>query len=501
MRTFYSCLILFGLLIGTGHTVKAFSILGPFTSWQTATLNYDSPFTSISRQGDLGGPMNLGEEYRWGSPVVVYGFDSTFVEYFGQQGVAAVEAAIKILNDLPATTQMSANLSEFQSNTTRFNYTAQQLRLRDIKSLTLSIMLQNLGLACPERFAWTLRQQIPIPNTTPTQYYYMVVPRNFDPITHLPSPYVNNTLYTYQILKVSSAPDTWDCQELAVDVGNPNVSVIATAGLQAGVVDPRVTQQVYGNLSFVQAGFGLYYTGLTRDDVGAIRYMYSPSNINWQSAPAGSYGTAGTSPWANISYQIVNPNPISPWTVVGGPISGGSNSVAGVTGSGFLQNGGRGGANKLSYVRADVDPLLGQYLVPMTVSYPETVIDQSGTTIRQFTGRTITRPDILFTAEDIGTYPNTPEAYVYDVVGKTFNQVQVPTAQAAQDGPGTLEPGLQVILNKVGPWIFNVRDTSQEVGIKGFVWGSYDGTTNAPVVYPVGSSAQALARKQGYSEN
>ena len=262
MRTLSKWLLIFALFAGAGNGARAFSLLGPFTTWQISSLNYLSPFTSISREGDLGGPMNLGEEYRWGSPVVVYGFDSTFLEYFGQQGVDAVEAAIKILNDLPSTSAMSAGLSEFPLNTTRFNYTAQQLRLRDIKSLALSAMLQNLGLAAPERYAWTIYQQRPIEGTTPPQYVYSIIQRNFDPVTFKPSAYVNNTLYTYQILQVSADPDTWDCQELTVDVANPNVTVISMAGLQAGVTDPRVVQQVYGIQSLLHEGYGLFYSCL-----------------------------------------------------------------------------------------------------------------------------------------------------------------------------------------------------------------------------------------------
>ena len=46
--------------------------------------------------------MNInGEEYRIGGPVLVYGFDSTFVEFFGPAGIAAVESAVAISNNLP----------------------------------------------------------------------------------------------------------------------------------------------------------------------------------------------------------------------------------------------------------------------------------------------------------------------------------------------------------------------------------------------------------------
>ena len=40
---------------------------------------------------------NLGEEYRWNSPVLTYSYDETFLNYFGSNGVVAVEKAIDCL--------------------------------------------------------------------------------------------------------------------------------------------------------------------------------------------------------------------------------------------------------------------------------------------------------------------------------------------------------------------------------------------------------------------
>ena len=72
----------------------AFSLLGPYADWMDVQKGYQLP-------GDIGGPMNIGEGYRWNLPVVTYGFDRSFLDYFGSNGVAAVEGAIGILNALP----------------------------------------------------------------------------------------------------------------------------------------------------------------------------------------------------------------------------------------------------------------------------------------------------------------------------------------------------------------------------------------------------------------
>jgi hypothetical protein len=66
---------------------SAFSLLGPFEEWQTPALGYN-PLGA-----DVGAPKNLGEEYRWNVPVITYGFDESFLSYFGVVGVAAVDDA------------------------------------------------------------------------------------------------------------------------------------------------------------------------------------------------------------------------------------------------------------------------------------------------------------------------------------------------------------------------------------------------------------------------
>src|SRR6266404_2657358 len=73
---------------------NAFSLLGPFAPWMDVQKGYRQP-------GDIGGPMNIGEGYRWNIPVITYGFSRSFLDYFGSNGVAAVESAIAIRNQVP----------------------------------------------------------------------------------------------------------------------------------------------------------------------------------------------------------------------------------------------------------------------------------------------------------------------------------------------------------------------------------------------------------------
>src|SRR5439155_26652692 len=90
--------------------------------------------------GDVGGPVGLGEGYRWNVPVVSYAFKQSFIDYFGSNGVRAVEQAIKILNDLPRASEIV--LTNFPQAVHRFNYSALDQELFDLKTATLGLLLR-----------------------------------------------------------------------------------------------------------------------------------------------------------------------------------------------------------------------------------------------------------------------------------------------------------------------------------------------------------------------
>ncbi len=82
-----------------------FSLLGPLNE------AYQVPEIGYGIGGDLGGPKNLGEEYRRNTPVLYYAFDANFIDYFGSNGMYAVEQAIAIMNGVPKASQMSRDLT------------------------------------------------------------------------------------------------------------------------------------------------------------------------------------------------------------------------------------------------------------------------------------------------------------------------------------------------------------------------------------------------------
>ena len=138
----------------------------------------------------------MGEEYRWNTPVIYYAFDQSFLDYFGSNGVWAVEQAIAVLNGLTNFSQYSPDLSEVPLETRRVNYRAQALCLLDLKTSALYLTTEELGLTKPDQYVWTLRSRAcgTCPSCT-----YTVIQRNFDPVTWQPSSYINECLYTYYI--------------------------------------------------------------------------------------------------------------------------------------------------------------------------------------------------------------------------------------------------------------------------------------------------------------
>jgi hypothetical protein len=432
--------------------VSAFSLIGLPDTWQVPALGYNLPLFIPPSGIDIGGPMNLSEEYRWNSPVVTYAYDESCLNYFGAAGVAAVEKAIRILNDLPSASAMSPDLSEFSLDTRRFNYEATALSLFDLTSVTLSCFLEHMGLTAAERYVWTLRARVVVNNIP----IYHTIKRSFDPVTLEPSSYVNGTLYTYSIRQTLANPDVWEAIDLVVDPNAPAVtSVAAYMGIASGAVDNR------GAITIIAPG--IFYTGLTRDDAGALRYIYHRNNANVENLQPGTIGSSSGCPWC---------------------IPGGTNAVA-------VNTALRPGVEKITFVRLEFDSIIGQSPT-FTNRYTDVYIT-NGMTFRQTVERVSNLPDILISAADLGVAVNTGTPVPYTRNASYVNNDTINGGSGViKAGPGNIQPTIEMSFSNVGPWIENFGDGSEEFGLIGLIWGSFDGTTNAPVVFPIGTSIQEI---------
>lgn len=313
------------------QAARAFSLLGPFRPWQTPELGYN-PLGE-----DIGGPQDLGEEFRWNVPIITYGFDQAFLDFFGDSGVAAVEEAIGVFNALPPCSQI--DLNSFPTTTLRENYLASRLDLWDLKSAAMGMLIEQVGLTSPSRYAWTLRAR----EATEPGTNYTVVNRSFDPFTLEPSFEVNSVVLTYRILEFSpilAFRSFADSVELPV--GLP--------------VYPAAVADASGLFPADLSG-GSYYFGLTRDDVGGICYLLSTNNWNAE--------------------ELLS-------------------DVRGVDPSDLVRFAPRPGIDKLTFRRF---PANGEAFV---YQYWDTFL-ANGVPVRQLAERTVTKPDILFSVGDTGT--------------------------------------------------------------------------------------------------
>jgi hypothetical protein len=266
-------LLAFGL-----QSAKGFALLGPLEAWQTAPLGFQR-MIEIAYPGDLWtifrpdftfAPKNIDEFYRWTAPTLYYTYDPTFLGYFQAEGVQAVDSAFAILNALTNVDSYSRDFSEFPLDEARFNYTASALHLFDLKSATLEMVLTRLGLADPEHWTWLVKERVLPPGAQCPLYDFTVVQRNFDPVALTTSKYVNGNLYTYQILiTCPPAPDLSYAQEFLVDP----LDTYATA-----VASPKVSNP---NILY----YGMFHSGLTRDDIGGLHYLYSTNRVQVEPSP------------------------------------------------------------------------------------------------------------------------------------------------------------------------------------------------------------------------
>jgi hypothetical protein len=165
------------------------------------------------------------------------------------------------------------------------------------------------------------------------------------------------------------------------------------------------------------------------------------------------------------------------------------------------------GMEKMNFFRVDYDSLVSTSWAPFTNTYTLTAVSNN----RPFTqtyNRVLNRPDIIFSAQDLQLAPpNLLSDFAFSRTPPFFIVTVVVTNGSPLGGPGTIAPGLnlganstniQIILDKSGP-IFTVEAPSFQIpigvgntNIPDFQWASFDGTTNAPVVYPVNTDYQSL---------
>ena len=441
---------------------SAFSLMGPFASWQTAAIGY-------SLAGDVGGPMSLSEDFRITVPVLNYGFDGTFLNFFGSNGVVAINAAMAILNAVPAASAMSANLTEFPLQAIGpANATAANLQIRDLKSAAMSTVLGQMGLASPERWTYTLRDRSVILNTT----NYTVIQRNFDPVRLQPTNIVNGVLYTYTVAEPLLPGNYANAVETRV---SGNVNNISVASVDDG-----------GGLLA-----GQFFTSLTRDDYGALRYLLRFNNVNTE--------TLG----ANVSLVDIR-SPYAPFQ--------GTNSQTNVP----VAIARRPGIDRVTFSPIALDSLLGIVVRAVTNQYTDLYFNPTNNVLtNQIVQRVINLPDILFIASDLSTVAGgigvaSGATLARPTSTRWVNNSALPGntvggGSGIVSGPGVIPAAISnataivIEFNTLGPSRANfsragARFLDERNATVNGVWGFFDATTIYSV-FPDGVTIQDLERQ------
>lgn len=460
MRRLLQKLFTLAVAVTLAANASAFSLMGPFASWQTAAIGYNLPL-------DVGGPMTLSEDYRITVPVLNYGFDGTFLSFFGANGVAAVNAAMGILNAVPAASAMSASLTEFPLQAIGpANATAANLQIRDLKSAALSTVLGQMGLASPERWTYTLRDRTVVNNTT----NYTVIQRNFDPISLLPNNIVNGVLYTYTVAEPLLPGNFADAVETRV---SGNINNISVASVDEG-----------GGLLA-----GQFFTSLTRDDYGALRYLLRFNNVNTETLDANVTLVDTRSPYA--PFQGTNAQTNIPIAIARRP-----------------------GIDRVSFNPIALDSLLGIVVRAVTNRYVDRYFNPTNNVLtNQTVQRVVNLPDILFAAGDL------PPPALGLISGATLvrptstrwvNNSALPGntvagGAAILSGPGVIPAALSnataivIEFNTLGASRANfsgagARFLDERSSTVNGVWGYFDATTIYSV-FPDGVTIQDLERQ------
>jgi hypothetical protein len=144
------------------------------------------------------------------------------------------------------------------------------------------------------------------------------------------------------------------------------------------------------------------------------------------------------------------------------------------------------GIEKVSFLRRDYDSTVNRFFYPITNTYALTVITNWGS-FQQTVQRYVSTPDILFDAADLGTGPTS-----WPIINPTVSREEPHFVTATTGGgtnlygPGTIEPPVSFTFNKVGPLFLNTGPffLDEKSSDLDFIWASFDGSTNPPVIYP-----------------
>jgi hypothetical protein len=241
---------------------------------------------------------------------------------------------------------------------------------------------------------------------------------------------LNGVLFSYVILRYATSPSPTNIFCLTMPF---TVNPMSAASQPAA--------------SSMALDYGKYLRGLSRDDVGGLRYLLSGSEVSCESLLPDVH-------------------------------------AAGTNSSGFVRTADRPGIERVTFVRHPFGSLSGEFR-PFTNRWTDVYYDWDDP-VYQEVERITTRPDILFSGRDFGA------GLALTRTGTTnwANNAAL-NDNSGGAGPGVIQPPITLTYNTGGPFYVNtynplllLNGLSQATASLGFSWGSFDGSTNAPLLYP-----------------
>ena len=402
-----------GILFAAVQTSPAFVLMGPASAGETAAQ------TQFNLHDEMGTPKATDRGarrfWRWNQPYFVYSFDASFVGYFGTEGMDAVHQAINVVNDFFVNEDYSG-MGELDLmkhgfagnyNTTWVNTTAANAQIIDIKSLTLGMMVNHLGIGNSHRHMFT---GVSVSSANNATQNFQVALRNYDPTSLLPTDTINGVQYSYRLIHNQAnigpgtpLPAVVDFEEFTTDTtGNSWTSVAAIADAFYG------NTQLFWTDTPSLFNFGVYYDGmnsmggqysprhaLTYDDAGGLKYLYSTNNYVFERLDSAVGGVVLVEPAVFLpDYFAVNRlNPSGrqfpfPWPRKGGALNGGlpgagnqlTTPIAQVLATlptGLQNSAIRGGIDKIQFYYQPFDSLLGSTFTPTNFVWTDTFMWKS----------------------------------------------------------------------------------------------------------------------------
>ena len=494
------------VLMGMLYPACGFVLIGPLNPVEASPpsgLNFN--YTD-----DLGGPKDIRRFFRWNIPELTYSFDASFVNYFGMEGMEAVHDAFGVVNeffhndDYSGMSQLDLVKHGFAKNyaTHWENTTAKNAQVIDLKSLTLGLLLNQLGLGNPHRHAFTITGTES--NTASAQVIFKASLRNYDPVTLNETNGINGVKYSYRLVHdATNGPTAGGSLSGLSAVDMEEFTTASSPGAWSAVAG--ILDAFYGSTSFywtdipTRFNFGIFYDGanamggryeprhaLTYDDAGGLRYLYGTNTYAYEDIdlsvtlvePAQFLGAADARHFSTPSGRHFpffprgstqgGSLPIEfPLTsrLRGMPIIGFSgNSASNVV---LVTHGLRGGMDRMQFHHRSFDSLLGTLFVETNFVWTDTFVSTNAQNVgglkqtkpgesayilppnfqffTQKLGRTVNIPDILLLVDDLGLSPDgVPIAFDRTTTNGWSNNAAIQPGYVAvasltnQVGPGNI---------------------------------------------------------------